>query len=261
MSKNLQENTTAFANERPQNIECSQCGVSVEPFLRGQVLGLAARWLPPQEFCERCVEKREEKFKILEKQKILDEAFRNSCLSPHFRQRTFSNFVPTPGTQRAYEVALEYRPEKGGLLFFGSCGVGKTHLAAAVAHRYLGQRAVLFISCPEFLLELREEIQSVKKEKQRFLFSLARNAQILVFDDIGAEKSSEWVQETLFVLINHRYEQMLPTIFTTNYTLDELDLRLGKRITSRLVEMCRSIRMTGEDWRVKVRKESYSTNR
>ncbi|EKD46442.1 MAG: hypothetical protein ACD_67C00234G0001, partial [uncultured bacterium] len=82
---------------------------------------------------------------------------------------------------------------------------------------------------------------------------------LLVFDDIGAEKSSDWVQETLFVLINHRYEQMLSTILTTNCTLDELATRVGKRITSRLIEMCRCIRMDGEDWRIKHRKQKLET--
>lgn len=252
--------TTAFANERPQNGRCLTCDKSVEPFLRQAFLGLSARWFSPNSLCRICEEKKEQRERILREQQRLDEAFQNSRISLRFRERTFENFVPEPDTQKAYEIALDFQPKNSGLIFLGSCGIGKTHLAAAIANRQIGKTPTLFISCPELLLELREEISGKKKDRPLHLFDLARRVQLLVLDDIGAEKSSEWVQETLFVLINYRYEQMLPTIFTTNCSLRVLEEKVSKRITSRMIEMCRCIRMEGEDWRVKFRKQNMEKN-
>lgn len=243
------ENTTSFANERPSNGECLQCKKSLEPYLRPAFMGLSARWFPPGSFCSECEGEKEIQEKIISEQKLLDEAFKNSRMSIRFKHRLFENFVPEPNTQKAYEISLNYQPKNNGLLFLGACGVGKTHLAASIANSQIGKMPVLFISCPDFLFELRECIN--KKAKPSHLFDLARRVQLLILDDIGAEKSSEWVQETLFVLINYRYECMLPTIFTSNCNLEELEEKLGQRIVSRIIEMCRCVRMGGEDWRVK----------
>ena len=257
---NAKTNTAAFANDRPPNGSCLQCKAVIEPFLRPEVLGIPARWMGPSRLCNNCANQMAVRKKAHEDQRVLDEAFRHSRVSPRFKQRTFANFAPTKGTEHAFAVATQYQPTDGGLMFFGPCGVGKTHLAAAIANEQLGKIPTLFVSCPEFLLELREGISGNKKDgRHQHLLALARNVHLLVFDDIGAEKSSDWVQETLFVLINHRYEQMLPTILTTNCALDELATRVGKRITSRLIEMCRCIRMDGDDWRIKHRKQKLET--
>ena len=259
-NENQIANTTTSTNERPPNGECIKCGESVEPLLRAYCVGLPERWHRPPNFCNSCLELLERKEKVREQQNILDDSVRNSRVSPHFKQRTFSNFISSPGTDRAYQRALEYKPDQGGLLFFGACGVGKTHLAASIANAQLGKTPVLFISCPEFLMELREGMNFGKKESHYHLLDISKKVQLLVIDDIGAEKTSDWVRETLFVLINYRYEQMLPTILTSNFTLNELEQSLGARITSRLIEMCRCVSMSGEDWRIKIRKEINSSN-
>jgi DNA replication protein DnaC len=72
---------------------------------------------------------------------------------------------------------------------------------------------------------------------------------VLILDDLGAEKASEWVAETLYILIDDRYGNMKPTVFTSNYSPSELAERLGDRIVSRIMEMCRIIEIKTSDKR------------
>lgn len=242
-------NTPTSTNDRPPDGICVDCGQTVEAYLRPAFLDMPARWLGPQDRCNRCVKARELRARADEEQAKINQAFRDSKISPRFHEKTFANFEVTQGTASAHSAAISYKPEQGGLIFSGPVGTGKTHLAAAISNRLLGAVGVLFISCPEFLLKLREAMNGRNASRNLSLMVTAKTAGFLVLDDIGTEKSSEWVIETLFILINHRYEFKLPTILTTNCNLTELEKKLGARITSRLVEMCRCIRFSGPDYR------------
>lgn len=238
---------------RPENQRCTGCGMVTEPYLIPAILDLPPRWVPPAERCEECVEKADQAEKQNQRQQNLQEAFQASRISPRFRDRTFENFSLTAENRVAYEASVGFQvgPEGMGLLFHGPCGIGKTHLAAAIANRLMGKMELLYISCPDLLLELREAFQGKRVENK---LNIAKSIPLLFLDDIGAEKPSEWVQETLFVLLNYRYEHQLPTILTTNFSLKELSIRLGDRIVSRISQMCRCIKFEGIDWRVQ-RKE------
>lgn len=250
-----QKNMKTALSKRPPDGNCTTCQAPLQPYLRPAVLGLPERWIPAGTHCAGCLEKQRVETDAIAEQQRLDEAFRSSRLAPRFLLRTAAQFRPTKGTQHAYDVACNYRVTEGGLLFFGPCGVGKTHLAACIAQHHIGKVPTLFISCPELLMEIRNAIRQGQNERKTQLLQLAMRVSLLVLDDIGAEKVSEWVQETLFVLVNYRYEHMLSTIFTTNCSMDELEGKLGQRITSRMIEMCRCIRLQGNDWRLKKRKE------
>lgn len=187
-------------------------------------------------------------------QEAIQASFQASRITPRFRDRTFENFQVHGLNRVAFEAAVQFDPQSGqGLMLYGSYGIGKTHLAAAIANRFIGKMSVLYISCPDLLLEIRESINGKGKPER---FAVARQVPLLVLDDIGAEKPSDWVRETLFVLINHRYEYKLPTVFTTNCTLEELEVRLGGRIVSRIAEMCRCIKFSGKDFRLNKNKIS-----
>mgnify|MGYP001207562425 FL=1 len=85
-------------------------------------------------------------------------------------------------------------------------------------------------------------------------------AKLLILDDLGTRannSNTDWVADRLFTLINYRYDNELPILASTNYSLKDLEYRLGhERITSRLVEMCRIIQVGGGDYRIKLRKEA-----
>ena len=79
----------------------------------------------------------------------------------------------------------------------------------------------------------------------------AKKVELLVLDDLGAEKPSEWVVEKLFQVVNYRYNEMLPTIFTSNLSPEELENRIGERTVARIIEMAKVIRMVGKNLRNK----------
>ena len=73
---------------------------------------------------------------------------------------------------------------------------------------------------------------------------------MLALDDLGSEQVTDWVREQLFLVINSRYEQMLPTIITTNDSLESLEEHVGQRITSRIAGMCQGVVLDGPDYRL-----------
>jgi len=133
----------------------------------------------------------------------------------------------------AYEVAARYAENpQGWLLLIGSYGTGKTHLAAAIANyrlRAFGEQA-LMITIPDLLDHLRAAFGPSSETAYDDLFDQVRQAPLLVLDDLGAESSTAWAQEKLYVLFNHRHARRMPTVITTNQDVDMMDGRIRSRL-------------------------------
>lgn len=140
------------------------------------------------------------------------------------------------------------------LYIWGPYGTGKTVLACLLACQCIDQNLtrVAFVTVPALLDEIRGTFNSdgvSRRREEADLTETVRTQGLLILDDLGAERPTEWVQERLFNIINHRYDQLLPTIFTSNLGIEELSGRLGERIAWRIVEMTRRIKLAGVNLR------------
>ncbi len=111
---------------------------------------------------------------------------------------------------------------EAGLLFVGPPGIGKTHLAAAVLAELVRRYSVhgLFIDFTALLHQIRSTFDASSEESKRQILDPVIDAEVLVFDELGAQKPTDWVRETLYFILNTRYTRRLPTIFTTNFPLE-----------------------------------------
>jgi DNA replication protein DnaC len=169
---------------------------------------------------------------------------------------------------RAYVKEFPTDTDRKGLLFTGSIGVGKTHLAVGVLSRLVQEHKVkgLFCDYRELLKSIQNsynpQVQTTELELLKPVFA----AEVLVLDDLGAQKPSEWMWDTVALILNTRYNDKQRTIITTNYpnrpagggektdaekAARELTLgdRIGDRMRSRLCEMCIPVEITGSDFR------------
>ncbi|MCX7018919.1 MAG: ATP-binding protein [bacterium] len=138
-----------------------------------------------------------------------------------------------------------------GLLLIGKEGTGKTHVAIAILKEIIQKGYTgLYWNVPELFLELRRLMNEASEMSEADLFDHARATDLLVLDDLGAERTSEYVIDRLYVLINGRYENDLATIITTNRTLEELRAQVSPRIVSRICEMCVPVDFPEGDFRM-----------
>lgn len=148
------------------------------------------------------------------------------------QDKTFDKFFASEEQRNAYNRAREFaeHPE-GWLVLLGSFGTGKTHLAAAVGNRRLelGEPAI-FIVVPDLLDRLRAAFSPDSEITFDDLFESARNAPLLILDDLGTQTTTAWANEKMFQILNHRYMMKLPTVITTNVGLEDLGDRLASRM-------------------------------
>lgn len=178
-----------------------------------------------------------------------ERLYKESGLGRRFKERTFESFK-TRGYEvqflKAYEFAKNFKANQGGgLLFAGTVGTGKTHLAAGIANYIITEHGIPVIvsNVPELFGKLRDFSTSDSLMKE------LRRIPLLILDDIGKEKVTDWNREKLYEIVNTRYEDYLPLVITSNDTPREMEKNLGCATYSRLCEMCELVTMTGSDWR------------
>jgi DNA replication protein DnaC len=253
---------------------CSRCGG----------LGVVLIRRDGEQFATECVCRIERKFEMRLKRARIPERYTHCALD---------NFDILPGKDPSLSMALiatrrfaeNYPLETGGrgLLFTGSIGAGKTHLAVGLLRELIEQRGAVGVFCDyrDLLKQIQNsynpQVATTELEILRPIFE----AEVLVLDELGAVKPTDWVWDTVAHVLNTRYNDKRTTIITTNYAnlasalvrsqaydapqkmsanarMEEtLGDRIGDRMHSRLQEMCITVAMHGEDFRQTVRRASF----
>lgn len=253
---------TSACSEETEGYTCEHCNkyiaaISVEvPQLR-----IKNKILPT---CECVVEGEEAKIREAQnfaKKREIEKLFSISNLGERFSKSTFESFLDRNGSETAYKVAVKYvktfKEWKGeSLMLWGEPGNGKTHLAAAIVNE-LSKKGyiVVFQSVPELLQRIRRTFNSENKENETQIMRALLECDLLILDDIGAEKTTEWVEEKLFNIIDGRYRKELPTLYTSNLEPKELKNQVGKRSYDRMVETSLTVKNEAASYRREIAKQ------
>jgi len=201
-------------------------------------------------------------------------------IPPRLAGASFETYKPTcPEQERALEKCrafvangLDNIDQGQGLFFQGPVGTGKSHLSASILRAVIvnnverfGRRAsengfvcepvydgyfCSMVSVVDLLALLRDSFSADRQRASaRRVMQRCRTDALLILDDIGAEKPSDWVAEQIYALIDIRYRMQHSTIFTTNCSMKQLENQIGGRSVSRIVEMCEGVKVGGDDWR------------
>ena len=215
------------------------------------------------------------KLKMLEEERKLElmqefaqkaeKIIKNSKMSKRNLNYKFENFEINSNNKKVYQSLKEYSEklvnskERKGLILVGNNGVGKTHLACSIANELIKNGIpIIYGTLINLLAELKNSYDADNNISEIEIIKLYEKVDLLIIDDLGKEKPTEWVLEKLFLIVNNRYNNYLPIVITTNYNRNQLRERLCinknysivDSIISRLYEMCGGIEIKDDDHRM-----------
>jgi DNA replication protein DnaC len=193
----------------------------------------------------------------------IDRLLAEARIPKRYEHCDLISYLPIHESQKKAKACVQRFLEKYplidvGLLILGTCGVGKTHLAVALLRQVIIEKgdSGLFYDFRDLLRDIQSSWNSVSQSSEMDILRPVLEAKVLVLDELGANKPTEWVRDTIAYIINCRYNDKKLTIFTSNFLdatakpgEETLTDRIGVRLRSRLYEMCRGVEIRGDDFR------------
>jgi len=206
--------------------------------------------------------RQEQEAQLKRERERVQELFSISLVDERFRESTFDNLIETPDNAKDIRIAKNYVEHFDemyklgkGLILYGPTGTGKTFLADCIANALMEKGVpVLVTSIIALTRGMGEHLPSVLEKMS--------NARLLVLDDFGAERFTDFKSEQIFDVIDTRYSSKKPMIITTNYPLSELKKAENirqQRVNERILEVCHPVKMDGESWRKKTARDQYDS--
>jgi DNA replication protein DnaC len=198
------------------------------------------------------------------REKTVDQRLRDARIPPRYQRCTLDNFLTYPNEEllRAIDTAKRFSDTfpavQKGLMLIGPPGIGKTHIAVSVLRTAIARTGArgLYYDTRALLKDIRSTYNPLTHTAEMDVIRPVMEAEIVVLDDLGAERLTDWVEETMSLIVNTRYNEKRPTIFTSNYEdipeegeINSLIARVGFRLHSRLKEMCEFLEYDGPDYR------------
>jgi len=253
---------TSACKEGDEGYTCEHCSA----FIKAIVVEVPALRIKNKVFptCECVVERAEAKireYQNFSKKREIEKLFSIHNVGNRFDKSTFSAFLERNGSETACQLATQYVQVFPGwqgesLWLWGEPGNGKTHLAAAITKTLTEQGyIVVFQSVPELLQRIRSTFNSENKENEAQIMRALLECDLLILDDIGAEKATEWVEEKIFNIIDGRYRKEMPTLYTSNLKPKEMLQQVGKRSYDRMVETSLTIENKATSYRREIAKQ------
>lgn len=241
--------------------KCEYCGRELMPIGLDY---LYANFSPDSIEYERCTckkaqeywkEKDKKDYEIAKRKhfrEVINKIYKQNYIGMKFKNLNFENFNSNSENELAIAIAKDYinknitSRDTNGLIIMGESGVGKTHLAASIANRLIENDKIVLMGRLTTLLDMIKETFKDNTKSENELIELYSNVDMIIIDDLGTEKISNWALEKLYTIIENRNENRLPIIITTRFDKQGLierfsqsqDEQLVDAIISKLYQMC-----------------------
>ena len=274
------ENTKYDGNKKNLSSKCKFCGKDLKPIgLDYLYVNVSPEFIEYERCtCEKSISywkeidmKDQEQKKRQHYKEIINQFYSQNYISKRLKEYKFDNFKVTNINKKEVEIAKDFTNKcinnklENGLIITGNSGVGKTHLAASISNELIQKDILVLMGRLTSLLDMIKETFKDNSKSENELIDLFSNLDMIVIDDLGTEKISQWALDKLYTIIENRNENKLPIIITTRFDKQSLlnrfyqsnDKDLSNAIIQKLYQMCYGIELKRYD---ENEKEKVSTS-